>query len=68
MIREKIPQETLEWLSKSFHDHGAYIGCLYPTHWDSYKEEVLDLYLDHCPFADIKCPTHISHGSRDGDP
>ena len=66
-IRKKIPQEKLNKAAQDFAE-AAWVFPLYPECWDTYEKEMLDCWKDPCPFEDVKCPTHISHGTRDGDP
>ena len=40
---------------------------MYPKSYDWYLQEFVN-WKDPCPFSDVKCPTFIVHGDKDGDP
>jgi len=45
----------------------AWSIVVYPETYDNVVEEMAS-WVDSCPFSDVKCPTHISHGTCDADP
>ena len=66
-IKRTIPEERIQKAAEDFAE-AAWVFSLYPDCWQYYEKEMLDSWKDPCPFEDVKCPTHISHGSRDADP
>ena len=45
----------------------GWVFPVYPYTYDNYLKE-MDNWADPCPLTDVKCPTHISHGTKDADP
>ena len=44
-----------------------WVLVVFENSYENMCEELANC-LDPCPFADVKCPTHISHGDKDADP
>ena len=45
----------------------AWTIVVFPESYDNTVAEMAN-WLESCPFSDVKCPTHISHGTKDEDP